>query len=589
VGPLSVIADASGKAIYIACAEDRSIRVLSPQTRQILRTIELSVAPSGLALSRDGSRLFVTCPGPVSKVLVIDTGKGKKLKEIVTGHTAVAPVLATDERTLFICCQMQNCVAAIDLATGKERARIPVGRQPVAAALTRDGRFLLVANLLPEGRANVDYLAARISVVDTAAMQMAKQLHLPNGSGSLNDIRVSPDGKWAVISHIVARFHLPTTQLERGWMNTNAKTIIDLARLEVLDTVLLDGVESGAANPWGVAWSGDSRTLAIAHAGTHEVSVIDFPAVLEKIGKSPRLPQDAPTRKYGVVSEVVNDLAFLVDIRRRVKLPEADRGPRGVVVVGNSVFTANFFSDSVSAFDFTEARPKVQTIRLTETLAMDPVRKGKFYFHDASICFQGWQSCSSCHPGEARTDGLSWDLLNDGIGNPKRTKSLLLVHQTPPAMSMGVRESAESAVRAGIRNILFTVQPAEVGNSLDAYLKWLKPLPSPHLENGKLSAAASRGEKIFKQARCNSCHPGKIYTDLQSYDIGTAGEFDKSSDKFDTPTLIECWRTAPYLHDGSAGTIRDVLTTRNPQDQHGSTSGLSQPDLDDLCEFVLSL
>jgi cytochrome c peroxidase len=60
-------------------------------------------------------------------------------------------------------------------------------------------------------------------------------------------------------------------------------------------------------------------------------------------------------------------------------------------------------------------------------------------------------------------------------------------------------------------------------------------------------------------------------------------------DTFDTPTLVELWRTAPYLHDGSATTMREVLTTRNPGDQHGKTSALSAQELDDLCAYLLSL
>ncbi len=44
---------------------------------------------------------------------------------------------------------------------------------------------------------------------------------------------------------------------------------------------------------------------------------------------------------------------------------------------------------------------------------MTQERKGEFYFHDAGICYQGWQSCASCHPGEGRSDALNWDLLND--------------------------------------------------------------------------------------------------------------------------------------------------------------------------------
>ena len=102
---------------------------------------------------------------------------------------------------------------------------------------------------------------------------------------------------------------------------------------------------------------------------------------------------------------------------------------------------------------------------------------------------------------------------------------------------------------------------------MDAYLKSLKPVPSPLLVNGRLSDSARRGEKLFKdrQVGCATCHPPGLFTDLKTYDVGTRGRFDKPTDRFDTPTLVEGWRTAPYLHDGSAATMRDVLTTGNPQ------------------------
>jgi cytochrome c peroxidase len=57
----------------------------------------------------------------------------------------------------------------------------------------------------------------------------------------------------------------------------------------------------------------------------------------------------------------------------------------------------------------------------------------------------------------------------------------------------------------------------------------------------------------------------------------------------DTPTLHGLWRSAPYLHDGSADSLRDVLVTRNPEDRHGVTSALSPSDLDDLETFLLAL
>ena len=64
---------------------------------------------------------------------------------------------------------------------------------------------------------------------------------------------------------------------------------------------------------------------------------------------------------------------------------------------------------------------------------------------------------------------------------------------------------------------------------------------------------------------------------------------DKATDTFDTPTLVEIWRTAPYLHDGSAATLREVLTVKNSNDQHGKTSQLTQQQIDDLAEYLLSL
>ncbi len=56
---------------------------------------------------------------------------------------------------------------------------------------------------------------------------------------------------------------------------------------------------------------------------------------------------------------------------------------------------------------------------------------------------------------------------------------------------------------------------------------------------------------------------------------------------FDTPTLVEAWRTAPYLHDGRYATIEQLLT----EGKHGldRTHGLSDQEMNELSEFVLSL
>ena len=598
LSPSALVVAPDGRSLYIACATGDRVLVVDLATRQVARSFATPAAPSGLAFSADGRTLFVTCMAPESRVCVVDPAAGRVTAWLGAGHTAMAPVLSPDGRTLYVCNRFNDDVSVFDLVAKKEVRRIPVRREPVAAAITPDGRRLLVANLLHTGRADAERVGAVVSVIDTERGEVVDDLCLPSGSGSLNDIRVAPDGKTAVVTHILSRFQLPTTQLDRGWMNTSAQTIIDLAGMQIVNTVLLDTIDRGAANPWGAAWSADGRTLVVAHAGTHEVSVIDYPAVLDKLAKLSPLATAAqsaasPYSFAGArgTGDVKNDLSFLVGLRERRRLPEGDLGPRAVVVVGRLACVANYFSDTLTFLELDGPHPKAETISLGPKPPMTAARQGELYFNDARLCFQSWQSCASCHPGEARVDGLNWDLLNDGIGNPKNNKSLLLVFQTPPAMSIGVRESAEAAVRAGIRHILFTSQPPEVAGALDAYLQSLKPVPSPHRVKGRLSAAAQRGEKVFlsKETGCAECHPGPLFTDLKSYDVGTLGRFDKPTDRFDTPTLIELWRTAPYLHDGSVATLRDVLTTANPGDRHGRTSRLTADQLGDLAAYLLSL
>ena len=592
LSPTALVATRDGAALYIACATGDRVLRFDTATRSVTASIPVPEPPLGLALSADQTKLFVTCAAPQSRVCVVDLAQARVTASYPAGHTAMAPVLSPDGRTLYVCNRFEDSVQVIDLELQEPARTVKVQREPVAADLTPDGRFLLVANLLHQGRADADHVAAVVSVVDTASGQVVKELTLPNGSGVLKDLRISPDGRYAAVSHILARYTLPTTQLDRGWMSTNAKTLIDLARLEIVNTVLLDNVDSGAANPRGIAWSADGAKLVITHAGTHEISVIDFPGLLAKLQRLPATLQGGTGPVYAasrVQADVPNDLSFLVGVRERYRLPETDRGPRAVVVVGSLVYVANYYSDTLAMLDLAASHPRWTSIRLGPERAMSQARKGEFYFHDAGICFQGWQSCATCHPGNGRVDALNWDLLNDGIGNPKNNKSMLLSHLTPPAMSIGVRETAEMAVRAGIRHILFTVQPEDIPEAMDVYLKALEPVPSPHLVDGKLSEAARRGERVFRQANCHTCHPAGLFTDLQPYDVGTQGALDRGETLFDTPTLVELWRTAPYLHDGSAATVRDVVTTRNRSDEHGRTSHLSPGEIDDLVAYLLSL
>jgi len=580
-GPAAVVLNADETRAYMAFFESGQVNEFDLSRKVITRSFSVPGAPTGLALH--GSELWVTCSAPASRICCIDLVRGKIRTSVAAGHTATSPVVTPDGQTLVFCLRFQDQIVLWDMPSHRERKRISVGREPVSVACARDGRYLLVAHHLPSGAANAREVAATVGIVDLQASTMVGEIALPNGSSLAREIQVSPDGEYAVLAHNLAHYQVPTTQVERGWMNTAAISVISLSTRTLSFSCVLDEVDRGAANPWGVGWSFDGRKLVISHAGTHELSRIDFPGLLKKIsalrqqgGWDPQAPSE--------------DLSFLLGLRDRIAL--GGNGPRALAVGRNQVYVAGHFSDTLETADLSGTAGSTLVLRPEGELTA-PNLAGERLFNDASLCFQGWQSCASCHSEQARVDGLNWDLLNDGLGNPKNSKSLLWSHRTPPAMSMGVRITAQAAVRAGIRHILFAEPREAVARPIDEWLKSLEPIPSPWLERGKLSAAARRGKEVFNRSAtgCAVCHRPGLFTDLQRYDVGTSpgmasGELGSG---FDTPSLVELWCTAPYLHDGSAADLRAVLTTRNIGNHHGNTSQLSESELNDLIAYLLAL
>jgi len=618
LGPSALVPSKDGRTLYVAGADAKQVAFVSLPDGRAYRTVPVPSEPTGLALSPDGTRLYVTCAAARSTVLAIDASSGQTKARIAAGHSACGPVVGPDGKRLYVCNRFDGDVSVIDLETGQEVTRVPASREPVAAAVTPDGRSVFVANHLPAGRADQYDASTVVTAIDTATHKTSS-IRLPAGSTGMRGICVGPDGRYAYATHVLAHYELPTTQVEHGWMNANALSVIDARKKERVNTVLLDDMARGAANPWGVACSADGKWLCVAHAGTHEVSLINAPGLLKKLravppgefgevvyddrneildyfrryratlaGKSYGHDDGRPLYTLGGAGGVPNDLTFLGSLRRRIPLP--GQGPRGVAVVGSKVYVAQYFSDSLCAVNLRpDADDPVRALPLGPKPKLTQARRGQMLFNDATLCFHDWQSCASCHP-DGRTDGLNWDLLNDGMANTKNTRSLLLAHKTPPAMSTGVRPSAEAAVRAGLEHILFTDVRERDAAAMDAYLKSLEPVPSPHrLAGGGLSPSAERGRRLFFSERigCATCHPAPLYTDLRTYDVGSKGPEDRR-DAFDTPTIIEAWRTAPYMHDGRYTTIREVIAEGQHGARHGHVADLTAQQITDLVEFVLS-
>ncbi|MEO1495955.1 MAG: cytochrome c peroxidase [Planctomycetota bacterium] len=122
--------------------------------------------------------------------------------------------------------------------------------------------------------------------------------------------------------------------------------------------------------------------------------------------------------------------------------------------------------------------------------------------------------------------------------------------------------------------------PAEQRDTYDAELVTEHHELVQAAEASPLSDAARRGAELFFGDRtgCTQCHAGLNYTDEQYHNLGmglegitddsdptvdwgryavTGDEADRGA--FKTPTLRNVAETAPYMHDGTLGTLASVI------------------------------
>jgi YVTN family beta-propeller protein len=597
--PLAVAISPDGKTLYVSDRTAGCVAVLDAAAGKKIRDVAIGGEPGGLALSADGKRLYVA-RRKAHSIALIDTAKAAVTGHIPVGTWPVAIALAEKSNRLYSCNRGNHTVSVVDLSAGKEIKQIAVVRDPAFAVVTDDESRLVVANFLPAGAATAPDPASEVSILDTKAMRQTARIKLPPGSTMARGAWVSPDGKWAYVTHLLGRFDLPVTQLEQGWVHTTALSIINLAKSEWLATVLLDDLTKGAADPWAVVGSGDGKKLWISHRGVHEVSALDIGRIHELLeGKIPASlagVKDAQrdniwvriTKDKRQIAELARDLTALHISKTLRRGPSGGKGPTGMALGPDEkkLYVTNYYEATVGVLDTADGK-LLATIGVGAQDEADAVRRGEVFFHDATRCYQRWHSCASCHLDGGRVDALPWDFLRDGIDNGKDVISLVNMHRTPPHNRRATRPNPWECMESGIVGSHQNEPAKPEVDDLLAYVKSLRAEPNPNLPT--FAAAAKRGKVLFAgKANCAGCHAPPLFTDNKSYDVGTASKGDPDG-RYDTPSLIEAYRTGPYYHDGRAATMKEALTKHDPKGMHGRLKNLTPKEIEDLIAYVLSL
>ncbi|HIA02110.1 MAG TPA: hypothetical protein EYN66_09395 [Myxococcales bacterium] len=242
------------------------------------------------------------------------------------------------------------------------------------------------------------------------------------------------------------------------------------------------------------------------------------------------------------------------------------------------------------------------------------LRQGRrIYTHSRNqkISHGGKFACASCHV-EGEEDGLVWFIP----GGMRQTPALAgRLANTAPFNWGGTEVELTNNMSKTIDRMGGEGFEQSELKALEAYLLFaLVPPPNPHVASGSLTPAQSRGHAIFNssKAECATCHAGAAHTDGKNYDVGTLNDLEKqvaemasglkSGDEipqatkdvlagvtgtFNTPTLIDLHATAPYLHDGSAATLMDVLD--RTATSMGHSDHLTHSEKEDLVAYLLTL
>lgn len=598
----TICIDTMRHTVWAVNADNHSVSCVDAATYQLIREIPSGKNPRTLALDQAGNAWVANEDDASISILSVS---GQKLQTVQLPYASRPYGICFDplKNYCYVTLQSSGQLVKLDAKDYHIIQSTDVGRSPRGIAVTSDGKRVFVAQFLsPETKGLVREIDAETmnikSVIDLAFDETVdfedRGRGVPNFISSLT---ISPDE---------SEIWIPSKKdnTARGlYRDGQPLTFDNTVRTIVSKINLAGGIETI-----------DSRI---------DINDADMACAVEF----------SPYGNIAFIALQGNNKIAMIDAATNSRLGLLDTtglAPQGLVFNkdGSRLFVHNFMSRSITVFNteniilsnnFNPVKVSTIPIVIKDSLNAQ-VLKGKQIFYNAQderMTFAGYISCASCHL-DGGSDERIWDFTDRGEGL-RNTHSLLgrrgigmgNVHWSS---NFDEIQDFENDIRNAFRGKGFlpdsvfnsgTVKDplgnpkAGLSQDLDALAAYVHSLdkvnPSPYRNSdGSLTPSAVEGKLIFAEMGCQVCHAGPDFTDRKSgtfHDVGTirASSGQRRSEKltgFGTPTLKGIWETAPYLHDGSAPTLRDVLITRNVDNKHGNLTSLSEDQIDQLLAYL---
>ena len=468
--------------------------------------------------------------------------------------------VVNDLSKFYVSNQLDNSIDVFDTSTFVHLANIEVDSEPRGLALSKNFRWLYATH----------FKTGQVSVVDTQSYKVISTIDLGSKASLSQSIAITEDGRTAFLPQTFVNDTNRNLQFDTTVFPSIS--IVDLEKRVNLrkKRLGLDIFDEPVGIPIEAILFDES--LYILNAASNDLSILD-----------------------------INTFSGSGHI-------ELGSHPLGITInsTGTKLYVDNSLDGTISVID-THSKEETSVIEVTEIPLEPDLLAGKRLFNssdDTRLAKDQWIACATCH-FDGGADLASW-FFPDGKRN---TPSLYIAKHTPPFHWAGNLDEIHD-VEETIRNIqggsgltmgdhgcnpaCDQAQPNE-GRSvgLDQLATYVKSLLFPssfnNLKKLKSSSDVLLGEKLFfdEEVGCSTCHAPPLYQDGRRHNVNLSLQLNKPA--IDTPSLLALRQTPPYLHDGSAKSIQDVIDLASIDDSHGQVSHLSQHESDSLIDFIMTI